>query len=307
MHFLFSLAALLVLVHPLLAARTATSSPPSNRIIERQAPPNTIATRFPDAETASLNLTFFVLPAPIAVAKQIAGEFALLSSFRERLPASVSATPRLGKESILCSSWRTTALSYAPAPIVIPELSEVQTFAGFVDCTGDGSTACFRQYAGYFDQLVFALLGNVFAATRLFGGTLNPPHSPYKPLGSGRYGLNVSDAVGGLLGAGRPYISSFTFATSSEGLSGELAQELLDAPLVRSLDNRCFKSIYFFNETTTPIRNIVGDVDVRSPLVPSQGLASQRLATENVQGVTAAVQRKVTTQSVKCSTYAKAA
>ncbi|CAD6968701.1 unnamed protein product [Tilletia controversa] len=275
MHFLFSLAALLVLVHPLLAARTATSSPPSNRIIERQAPPNTIATRFPDAETASLNLTFFVLPAPIAVAKQIAGEFALLS--------------------------------YAPAPIVIPELSEVQTFAGFVDCTGDGSTACFRQYAGYFDQLVFALLGNVFAATRLFGGTLNPPHSPYKPLGSGRYGLNVSDAVGGLLGAGRPYISSFTFATSSEGLSGELAQELLDAPLVRSLDNRCFKSIYFFNETTTPIRNIVGDVDVRSPLVPSQGLASQRLATENVQGVTAAVQRKVTTQSVKCSTYAKAA
>ncbi|KAE8212867.1 hypothetical protein CF326_g9879, partial [Tilletia indica] len=156
---------------------------------------------------------------------------------------------------------------YASVPFTLPELSSAQIFVGFVDCTGDGLTPCYREYAGYFDELIPALAGNVLAATRLYAGSFHPAHSPYAPLGSGssgRYGLKVSDVVGGLLARdGRPFTSSFSFASSEGGLNGEVAQDLLDAPIVRSYDKLCLKSTFLFNETSTPIRNIVGDLDAQ--------------------------------------------
>ncbi|CAD6884059.1 unnamed protein product [Tilletia controversa] len=251
------------------------------------------------------NLTFSILPAPLALAKQIAGDdYPLLSSFRDYLPADVSATIGADQHPLFVIGYFSTDIHYATVPFALPTLSSAQSFVGFVDCTGDGKTPCYRQWSGYFDELIPVLAGNVLAGTRLFAGSFDPPHSPYTPIGSGRYGLNVSDLLVGLVGGGRPFTSSFEFTTSPGGLDGKVAQQLLDGPIVRSYDSRCLKSIFFFNETTTPIRSIVGDIDVRSPLLPSQGLASQQLSVKGALGVAAAVQRALTTQGANCSIYA---
>ncbi|KAE8267482.1 hypothetical protein A4X09_0g4869 [Tilletia walkeri] len=308
MKFLFPLLSVLLAAPSALLA-APTSSSPSILLHPRQAPPNTVYTRYPETETASLNLTFFVLPAPRALAQQIAGDkYPLMASFRERLPADVSATIGEDEHPLFVLAYFSAEVHYASAPIVIPALSVVQTYAAFVDCTGDGKTACFRQHAGYFDQLPPAILGNVISSIRLFAGSFDPPHSPYRPIaGTEKYGFNVSDLAVGLLGGGKPYTSSFSFASEGGGLTGEMVQQYLAGPLVRSLDTKCLKSDYFFNETTTPIRNIVGDVDVRSPLLPLKGLAGQKLQLKNVLGLAAAVQRSATTVAVECSTYANGA
>ncbi|KAE8212302.1 hypothetical protein CF327_g4031 [Tilletia walkeri] len=299
------LLALLFSPSLLLAAPTTTSR---SNFAHRH---NTVHTRFPNSETASLNLTFFILPAPLALAEKVAGknDYPLLPSFREHLPADVSATIGEGEHPLFVLSYYSTDVHYASVPFTLPELSSAQIFVGFVDCTGDGRTPCYREYAGYFDELIPALAGNVLAATRLYAGSFHPAHSPYGPLGSrssGRYGLKVSDVVGGLLAGddGRPFTSSFSFASSDGGLNGEVAQDLLDAPIVRSYDKLCLKSTFLFNETSTPIRNIVGDIDVRSPLLPAQVLTDGQLSVKDVLGVTAAVQRALTTQGANCSTYA---
>ncbi|CAD6884058.1 unnamed protein product [Tilletia laevis] len=313
MNLFLTLAPLLVLLGPLLALAAPSGTAPNllastGISSKRQAPPNTVYTRFPNSESTSLNLTFFAVPAPLALAKQIAGkEFALLPSFREHLPADVSATIGEGEHPLFVLAYYSTDVHYGTAPFVIDAVSVVQTYAGFVDCTGDGKTACYRQYAGYFDQLFPALAGNALAATRLLAGSFKPPHSPYGPVGAGRYGINVTDVVGGLFGAGRPYTSSWAFDTSAgAGLTGEVVQEWLQGPLVRSLDQGCTKSIYFFNETT-PVRHIVADINVRSPLLPCKGLAGQQLDLKDVLGFAVPVQRAANIPPVNCTMYANGA
>ncbi|KAK0529952.1 hypothetical protein OC835_004170 [Tilletia horrida] len=279
------------------------AGPTSLLLSPRQAPPNTIYKQYPETETASLNFTLFVLPAPRALVQQIAGDFALLP-FRGKLPRDVEATIGEDEHPLFVMAYYSVDVHYKTGP-PLPQLSSVQTYASFLDCTRDGRTPCLRLYAGYFDELVPALSGNVVQASRLFPGRFEPPHSPYAPLapGTGLYGLNVSDAL--LSPRHKPYSSAFTSSEADqESLDGQTVGRLFDAPLVRSYDSRCLKSTYFFNETTAPVRQLVGDVEVRSPLLPKKDASPQRIFAQNVLGIAAAVQRSVNVTAVDCSVYA---
>ncbi|KAL9940104.1 hypothetical protein V8E36_000809 [Tilletia maclaganii] len=266
-------------------------------LVRRQAPPNTVYQRYPDKETASLNFTFLIVPAPVAIARKIAGEFPLFGREQWDLPEDVKATIGEDEHPLFAVAYYSRDVHYASAP-AIPELSSAQTYVGFVDCTGDKRTACYRSQKNYFDLLITAVAGTLTAGVRSESGLFDPPHSPFKPLGSGRYGLNVTAGLGC-----QPWSSTLHFA-SSGGLTPDNVDRLLEGPEVLSLNNKCLRGIYLYNETTTPIRNVVSDLELRTPLLPRTGLDPQRLTKKGVLGITGAVQRAFNIQAVDCSTYA---
>ncbi|CAD6979644.1 unnamed protein product, partial [Tilletia controversa] len=173
----------------LLLSLLATSAIPlgsqHNHLVSRQAP-NTVSYMYPNNQTASYNVTAWLVPITVAQAASMAGGKSLIRP--TGLPGGFSITT--GQHLMLIVGGYFHDIRQLNL-LTVQELSAIEVYIPWVDGNTDGSTPYLYNYKGYLDQLIPTLVGNLVQSAASLPGLFDPAHAAYKAIGSSTLSFNV--------------------------------------------------------------------------------------------------------------------
>ncbi|CAD6886115.1 unnamed protein product [Tilletia caries] len=184
-----------LLLLSLLATGAIPLGSQNKHMVPRQAP-NTVSSMYPSNQTASYNLTAWLVPITNAQATSMAGGKSLIHP--TGLPGSFSITT--GQHLMLIVNGYFFDIRQLNL-LTVQELSSIEVYIPWVDGNNDGSTPYLYNYKGYLDQLIPTLVGNLVQSAASVPGIFDPAHAAYKAIGSSTLSFNVDFGIpGGLLG-----------------------------------------------------------------------------------------------------------
>ncbi|KAE8226268.1 hypothetical protein CF319_g1102 [Tilletia indica] len=293
MHFFLPTALLLL---SLLATGAIPTGFQYQRIAARQAP-NTVSSMYPNNQTASYNVTAWLVPITLAQAASMAGGKSLIRP--TGLPGSFSITTSQHLMLIVGGYFYDIRQLNL---LTVEQLSAIEIYIPWVDGNQDGSTPYLYNYKGYLDQLIPTLVGNLVQSAASVPGIFDPPHAAYKAIGSSSLSFNVDFGIPNILdgpGLTTPvFVSTFSPSTST-ALTVPFMQSVMQQPMIRSNDpTTCTQTLYWFNETFANPFKVQGNLQTYS------SLTSSTLSFTNAQGISGSAQWITPTQGYPCSTYA---
>ncbi|CAD6947746.1 unnamed protein product [Tilletia caries] len=247
-------------------------------MVARQAP-NTVSSMYPSNQTASYNLTAWLVPITNAQATSMAGGKSLIHP--TGLPGSFSITT--GQHLMLIVNGYFFDIRQLNL-LTVQELSSIEVYIPWVDGNNDGSTPYLYSAASV-------------------PGIFDPAHAAYKAVGSSTLSFNVDFGIpGGLLGlpglTSPVFISTFSRSTST-ALTVPFMQSVMQQPMVRTNDlSTCTQTLYWFNETFADTFKVQGSLQTFS------SLTSSAMSFSDAQGISGTAEWITPTQGYPCSTYA---
>lgn len=179
----FVLLTFLANFSPILALPTTTSSTTSsitNPGLEKRQAPSQMYIYFPYLQTASLNMTTFILPIPLSKAYSLASPYNLL--LNHNLPTSVIPSGYFPLQVVLGYYYDIRQkLVLGLLPFQVQQLSMVEVYLPFVDVLGGGK-AFRRSVKTYVDQLIPQLVGGVTQFTNTQLAYFDPAHAVSTPF-----------------------------------------------------------------------------------------------------------------------------
>ncbi|KAK0547536.1 hypothetical protein OC845_004047 [Tilletia horrida] len=186
--------------------------------------------------------------------------------------------------------------------LTVQQLSAIEVYIPWVDGNNDGTTPYLYNYKGYLDQLIPTLVGNLVQSAASVPGIFDPPHAPYKAIGTSSLTFNVDFGIANPLdgpGLTTPVFTSTFSRSTTTALSLDFMQSVMQQPMIRSNDpSTCTQTLYWFNETFANPFKIKGNLQTFS------SLTSSYLSFTDAQGISGTAEWITPTQGYPCSTYA---
>lgn len=252
--------------------------------LEARQAPNQVAINDPTDQTASFNLTAFVLPIPLKEAYSLASPYDLILD--HGLPTSV--VPEGQFPLLIVGGYffdiRQRLLA-GLVPLQVPQLSSMLVYLPFVDVLGGGQRAFKANARTYFDQLLPTLVGDVTQFVKGEVAIFDPTHAAYKESGAGTLSFAVSQGISNPIdgpGVVNPIFQAIFSRTSSSPLSEDQFHSMLNQPFYTTAGLGCNTETLYFNYTDANPSFVSGDVQTFTPLVQANREYS------NAHGYTAA-------------------
>lgn len=233
--------------------------------LETRQAPNQVAINDPTDQTASLNVTMFILPIPLSEASSIASPYKLLPN--HGLPTSVIPDGYFPIQ-VRANYFYDIRQKALGIPLQVPQLTSLALYLPFIDVLGDGKTAFKRSAIQYFDQILPTLVGGLTQFQNGQVAFFDPAHAAYKPSGGNTLSFTAAQGISNPIdgpGIVNPIFQAVFQRTSSSPISAAKHRSILAQPLYTTPGTGCNMETILFNYTNANPSFVTGDVQTFTP------------------------------------------
>ncbi|CAD6924314.1 unnamed protein product [Tilletia controversa] len=249
--------------------------------------PNTISSVYPNDQTASMNLTAWLVPVTKTEASKLAGGRTLLR------PSGLPSGYSLGEDQhpvLFLTGLYTDISTYNFT--AIKQLTELHLYVPWVQGVASSQKPFSYHYRSFSNSFFASLLGNLFQNANVRTASFDPPHAAYKAVGSSNFSLSADV---GLFKSTPLFISTFQRA-SSPVMTVDFVSSILQQPVIRSgSKDSCHKVSYQFNET------FANPFAVHGNLQTGSDYTIEPMKFDNAQGLTATAQWRLSPSAFPCA------